>query len=96
MNPVSVQAQIGISVESLGDLSQQTPVAGAMPSTLNAFVEFTQKMLEDFVNFASSFAITQAQMTPNPTASFVPMNFVQQWYNKFQRKMANDPHFWKH
>jgi len=88
-------AQIGISVEPLDQLAQQTPASQSIPSSLNTFVEYTQKMLENFFNFASSFAITQTQMTPNPSESFVPLSVVQRWYENYQRKMANDPNFWK-
>ena len=95
METVPTGAQIGISIEPLDQLAQQTPAANATPSTLNSFVEYTQKMLENFFNFASSFAITQAQMTPNPSESFVPFSVVQKWYDNYQRKMKNDPNFWK-
>lgn len=95
METVPTGAQIGISIEPLNQLAQQTPVANATPSTLNSFVEYTQKMLDNFFNFASSFAITQAQMTPNPSESFVPLSVVQKWYDNYQRKMKNDPNFWK-
>lgn len=95
METTHTGAQIGISIEPLDQLAQQTPVANATPSTLNSFVEYTQKMLENFFNFASSFAITQAQMTPNPSETFVPLSVVQKWYENYQRKMAHDPNFWK-
>ncbi|XP_031571298.1 protein Hikeshi-like [Actinia tenebrosa] len=88
-------AQIGISIEPLTQLAQQTPVANATPTTLNTFVQFTQKMMESFVNYASSFSITQTQMTPNPSESFIPMSVVQKWYLSFERKLACDPNFWK-
>ena len=88
-------AQIGISVEPLDQLAQQTPASQSTPSSLNSLVEYTQKMLGNFFNYASSFAITQAQMTPNPSESFVPLSVVQRWYENYQRKMANDPNFWK-
>ncbi|XP_028399756.1 protein Hikeshi-like [Dendronephthya gigantea] len=86
---------IGISVESLNDLSQQTTALHTTPSTLNARVEFTMKMLENFVNYASSFGLQQSQMTPNPQETYVPMGAVQKWFENFQRKMTNDPDFWK-
>ena len=88
-------AQIGISIEPLDQLAQQTPACNSTPSNLNTFVEYTQKMLENFFNFASSFARTQAEMTPNPSESFVPLSVVQRWYENYQRKMAHDPNFWK-
>ncbi|KAF3830199.1 hypothetical protein GH733_001624 [Mirounga leonina] len=62
-------AQIGISVELLDSLAQQTP--------------FTQKMLDNFYNFASSFAVSQAQMTPSPSEMFIPANVVLKWYGTF-------------
>ncbi|XP_073425340.1 protein Hikeshi isoform X1 [Dendrobates tinctorius] len=88
-------AQIGISVELVEQLAQQTPVASAAVSTVDSFTQFTQKMLENFYNFASSFAVTQAQMTPNPTEVFIPSNVVVKWYESFQRRLAQNPFFWK-
>nr|XP_023963272.1 protein Hikeshi isoform X1 [Chrysemys picta bellii] len=72
-------AQIGISVELLEHLAQQTPVASAAVSSVDSFTQFTQKMLDSFYNFASSFAVTQAQMTPNPSEAFIPANVVLKW-----------------
>lgn len=88
-------AQIGISVEPLTQLAQQTPVANSTPSTLNSFVQYTQKMLENFVNYSMSFAVTQSQMTPNPNETFVPMSTVEKWYKNFERKLSANPNFWK-
>lgn len=88
-------AQIGISVELLENLVQQTPVANAAVSSVDSFTEFTQKMLDNFYNFASSFAVTQAQMTPNPSEAFIPANVVLKWYENFQRRLTQNPLFWK-
>ena len=88
-------ALIGISVEPLNDLAQQTPALNTTPSNLNAQVEFTMKMLEHFVNYASSFGLQQSQMTPDPQETYVPMSAVQKWFENFQRKMTNDPDFWR-
>jgi protein Hikeshi len=65
-------AQIGISIEPEINVAQQTPATTSdSPSTLYAF---GQKMLENFMNFASSFSLTQAQMVPNPTETYVPLS----------------------
>uniref|UniRef100_A0A803JZK4 Protein Hikeshi n=1 Tax=Xenopus tropicalis TaxID=8364 RepID=A0A803JZK4_XENTR len=88
-------AQIGISVELLEQMAQQTPVANAAVSTIDSFTQFTQKMLDNFYNFATSFAVSQAQMTPNPSEVFIPSNVVLKWYENFQRRMAQNPFFWK-
>ena len=88
-------AQVGISVERLDLLSQQTPVVNSTPSNAATYAEFTQKMAENFFNFAGSFALTQAQMTVQPNETFVPFNVVEQWYNNTKRKMEMDPNWWK-
>ncbi|XP_072433840.1 protein Hikeshi isoform X3 [Chiloscyllium punctatum] len=69
-------AQIGISVEPVEFLTQQTPVASAAVSTVDSFTQFTQKMLDNFYNFSTSFALTQAQMIPSPTEMFIPASIV--------------------
>ncbi|KAM8833419.1 protein Hikeshi [Synchiropus picturatus] len=88
-------AQVGVSVEPLEQLAQQSPAAGAAVSTADSFLLFTQKMLDSLFNFASSFAVTQAQMTPNPSETFVPSSCVLRWYENFQRRLAHNPNFWK-
>ncbi|XP_037379002.1 protein Hikeshi isoform X3 [Talpa occidentalis] len=88
-------AQIGISVELLDSLAQQTPVGNAAVSSVDSFTQFTQKMLDNFYNFASSFAVSQAQMTPSPSEMFIPANVVLKWYENFQRRLAQNPLFWK-
>ncbi|XP_028811000.1 protein Hikeshi [Denticeps clupeoides] len=93
--PAPSMAQVGVSVESLDQLAQQTPVSSAAVSTVDSFTQFTQKMLDSLYNFTSSFALSQAQMTPNPSEMFVPVSSVIKWYDNFQRRMAQNPNFWK-
>nr|XP_057946877.1 protein Hikeshi-like isoform X1 [Doryrhamphus excisus] len=88
-------AQVGVSVEPLEQLAQQTPVSGAAASTTDTLRLFTQKMLDSLYNFASSFAVTQAQMTPNPSETFIPSSCILKWYDNFHRRMNQNPNFWK-
>ncbi|MED6287158.1 hypothetical protein CHARACLAT_013517 [Characodon lateralis] len=88
-------AQVGVSVETLDQLAQQIPVSSAAVSTVDTFMQFTQKTLDSLYNFASSFAMSQAQMTPNPTETFIPSSCILKWYENFQRRMAQNPNFWK-
>lgn len=88
-------ALIGISVEPLTDLVQQTPQQNTQASTVDSHVEFSQKMIENFFNFASSFAVIPGQGPISVTDSYVPLAVVQQWYDNFMRKMQLDPSFWK-
>ncbi|XP_047201914.1 protein Hikeshi [Girardinichthys multiradiatus] len=88
-------AQVGVSVETLDQLAQQIPVSSAAVSAVDTFMQFTQKTLDSLYNFASSFALSQAQMTPNPTETFIPSSCILKWYENFQRRMAQNPNFWK-
>lgn len=95
MAPSPSIAQVGVSVEALDQLAQQIPASSAAVSTVTSSVEFTQKMLDSLYNFASSFAVSQAQMTPNPTETFIPSSCMLKWYENFQRRLAQNPNFWK-
>ena len=88
-------ALLAISVEAQAVIAEKVAAANTSASTVVSQVEFCRKMAESFYNYASSFAITQAQMSPAPNVPFVPLNVVTQWYDSFQKKLANDPNFWK-
>ncbi|XP_038168063.1 protein Hikeshi-like [Arvicola amphibius] len=83
-------AQTGISEEVLDSLAQQTPVGSAAVSSSDSFTQFAQ-MLDNFYNCASSFSLSQAQMTLNPSEMFIPANV--KWYESFQRQLAPNPLF---
>ena len=94
----STTALIGISVEPLDQIAQQTPASNTQASTVDSFTEFSQKMLQSFFNYASSFAVTplmMSQMPINPMENYVPLNSVQNWYDSFVRRMQADPSYWK-
>ncbi|XP_059622482.1 protein OPI10 homolog [Phlebotomus argentipes] len=83
--PISHIAQIGVSVELEASVVQQTP---SVTSVTN-YLQFGQKMLENFFNYASSFAVTHSAET------FVPLSTLQTWYTNFQRRLQQNPNFWK-
>lgn len=64
-------------------------------TTASNYSQFGQKMLENFFNFVSSFAVTQSQMVPNPSETFVPLSTIQTWYQNFERRLQQNPNFWK-
>lgn len=74
-------------------IEQQAAAVAA--ATANSFTEFVQKMLTNFVNYVTSFSVTQAQMTANPTENFVPLSVLQRWYDTFDRRLQQNPNFWK-
>jgi hypothetical protein len=88
-------AQIGISVHPITELVQQTSTTAASAPTVDSFAQFTAKMLQNFFNYASSFAIPQNQMSISPNEHFVSLNVVQKWFENFQRRMTMNPNYWK-
>lgn len=89
---ISHIAQVGISIEPEISVVQQTPT---ISNDVNTYFEFGKKMLENFMNYASSFTITQAQMLPNPNETYVPLSTVTNWFSNFQRRLEQNPNFWK-
>ena len=94
-NIAATTALVGVAVETLGEISQQTPSANTEASTVDSMTEFSQKMLENFFNFASSFTVSPSQAALNPAEDYVPSRVLQQWYGNFQRKLRANPTFWK-
>lgn len=90
---ISHVAQIGISVEPLSIIEPQA--AAVATATSNTFIDFSQKMITSFLNYVSSFSITQGQMVVNPTENFVPLSVVQGWYETFERRLQQNPNFWR-
>ncbi|OWR48974.1 protein OPI10 homolog [Danaus plexippus] len=85
-------AQIGISIEPEANV-HMLPNSDAQQ--LNSYVTFAQKMLESLVNFVASFSVTQEQMTPTPGVSYIPLTTLHTWYQNFERRLQQNPNFWK-
>ncbi len=88
-------AQIAIMVEPVAEIIQKIPASNTEASTVDNFTDFSQKMLENFFNYASSFCVTPAAGPIDPSATYVPMAVLQQWYSTFQRRLQANPQFWK-
>ncbi|PRD21321.1 UNVERIFIED_CONTAM: Hikeshi [Trichonephila clavipes] len=95
VQPISHVAQIGVSIEPLQQLELQTPITSSTPSNVDSFMEYTNKMLENFINYICSFAISPNQITASPSETYVPVRTVQQWYLNFQRRLQQNPNFWR-
>ena len=92
---ISHNAQIGISLEPLQTIAAQTPSFDAEPSTLSTFMEFAQNSIQNLFDYVASFAVSQNQMIPNPNETFIPMSSLRNWYTNFERKLRQNPYFWR-
>ncbi|EJW75366.1 hypothetical protein WUBG_13726 [Wuchereria bancrofti] len=89
-------AQIGISVESLAVIASKLPTEGATSSQQSSFMEFAEKMLQNFVNHLQSFAVRLPRpANPGESTDFIPASAVQSWYTNFLRRLQQNPEFWK-
>ncbi|VDM43302.1 unnamed protein product [Toxocara canis] len=89
-------AQIGIQVEPLASIGAKVPAAGTAPSQQATFVEFAQKMLQNFVNHVESFVVRLPRPdNPGESADFIPTSVVQYWFTNFRRRLEQNPEFWR-
>eukprot|EP01111_Echinosteliopsis_oligospora_P019606 TRINITY_DN9563_c0_g1_i1.p1 TRINITY_DN9563_c0_g1~~TRINITY_DN9563_c0_g1_i1.p1 ORF type:complete len:186 (-),score=17.46 TRINITY_DN9563_c0_g1_i1:370-927(-) len=84
----NIIAQIGISIEPMEviekRMTENLPRGGADASTSVAGMqEFASKMCNSLYNYLTSFNTS------------IPTNIMTQWLENFQRKLKNDPYFWK-
>jgi len=93
--PPRVKAMLGISIEPLANIEGQTPAAQTEATNVSTFMEFSQKMLENLFNYASSFAVSAGDMRQRPSETFVPLSSLQTWYNNFERRLQQNPNFWR-
>lgn len=92
---VSLSAQIGIQVEGLSNIQQQCPHTLSESINVPTFVEFSQKMIQNFINFSSSFMVTQDQVLSNPNETYIPSSVLTNWYKNFERRLLQNPYFWR-
>ncbi|XP_065903416.1 protein OPI10 homolog [Dysidea avara] len=95
-------ALVGICVESVNEIVAKTPAADTVPSTVASYNEFCTKMLQNFYNYAASFAVGQmdiamtvSQTGGNPSQNYVPIQTLTNWYESFSKRLAANPNFWK-
>ena len=95
-------ALVGISVESVDEIVAKTPAANTVPSTVTSYTEFCTKMVENFYNYATSFAVGQtdivmtvSQTGGNSNQNYIPTQAFTNWYELFTKRFAANPDFWK-
>jgi hypothetical protein len=93
---------LGISIETLNTLEGLASSAAAAAtesspaSSVPAALEFSQKMVESLLNYTASFAIPADQARIKSSETYVPFSAVQNWFTNFERRLQQNPTFWKH
>jgi len=89
--------QIGISVETVNALQQLTPPAGVGVTAVDSYREFCLHMVQSCYNYMASFATagTRLALTGTSSEEVVPLAHLRTWYENFERRLAQNPNFWK-
>jgi len=90
-----INALVGISLEPMAVLAGQTPAPETEAINQSTFMQFSEKMLENLFNYASSFAMPPGDPRFRPDEMYIPLNSLQQWYTNYQRRLQQNPNFWK-
>lgn len=104
--PVMHVAQIGISIEPLGNVQQMVPSTQTTASNASNFTEFINKTINNLYNYCSSFSRSTKELIDqqNPLhahlgvsndTQYVPLNSLKDWYDNYTRRLNNDQNFWK-
>ena len=88
-------AQLGIAMESILQLQGMTADAQAEASHVPTFLEFSQKMVENLFNYTSSYAVSPNEVRSKPNETYVPYSTLQNWYTSFERRLQQNPYFWR-
>jgi hypothetical protein len=84
-------AMIGISVEPVQNIDALVPATSTTPNgSVDSFLQFSQKMLESFYNYAASFA-----KDGGDGQQYVSLMTLQNWFASFKRRLELNPNFWK-
>ena len=77
------------------EIADKTAPENSAVSTKDSFSLFCRATVDHLQNYVMSFAVTQSQMTPDPSQSFIPMSAFVKWVSTFENKLKLNPNFWK-
>eukprot|EP00730_Choanoeca_flexa_P018285 TRINITY_DN8883_c0_g2_i2.p1 TRINITY_DN8883_c0_g2~~TRINITY_DN8883_c0_g2_i2.p1 ORF type:complete len:201 (+),score=32.76 TRINITY_DN8883_c0_g2_i2:180-782(+) len=97
-NASTDMAQIGVSIEPLADLMQQTEANHAKATSASDFAGFANYAVESLINFVGSFTVTQDEAmfrAAQGEDGWVPIGCVNKWLESINAKLQHDPTFWR-
>lgn len=66
-----------------------------MRSIQSTLAEFGEKMVQNLVNHAESYAVRLPKPDGTGYSDFIPIGALQQWVTTFTRRFQQNPYFWK-
>ncbi|KAF5399964.1 Hikeshi heat shock protein nuclear import factor [Paragonimus heterotremus] len=90
-NGVLVEAQLGISVESLTTLPPRSEGMESEPTNADQMTRFTRFAAESLFNYVASFAHDSGSSSD----PLVPMSAIKGWFGTILHKLTVDPCFWQ-
>ncbi|CAH8526880.1 unnamed protein product [Schistosoma turkestanicum] len=87
-----VPAQIGISVDLLTNLPQQTEETVQSTISEDSMTQFTRFAAESLFNYVTSFARDDNSSTSDP---LVPISAIKKWFDTMLQKLSLDATFWR-
>jgi len=85
------QWKIGIQLEPINAANQRT-TDDLIKRDAQEIQTFTEKMCNNLYNYITSFKSANNSMAGNNSIS---MDLFERWFQNFQKKLKDDPHFWK-
>jgi len=83
--------KIGIQLEAISEAMQRTS-DDLIKRDVQEAVQFTEKMCNNLYNYITSFRSANNAMSCN---NQIPMDLFERWFQNFQKKLRDDPHFWR-
>lgn len=94
--PSKYIVKIGISIEPIEVVEQQSlDLQNKSLSNPSVTAEFGKKMLLNFFEYVSSFAVPSNEIGDKASSSYIPFHVLENWYRNFERKLTLNPNFWK-
>jgi hypothetical protein len=97
-------AQLGIGVESLADIMQKIADTTTVPEASVVCLHCARALIV-YQNWQVSYVTAMIRSLRNHVTSFtpavinnteyVPINAIQSWCESFERRLAQNPNFWR-
>lgn len=86
-----IEARLGISVEPLTELPENSEGSQSDSTNVDTMTCFTRFAAESLFNYVASFA----HDSPSHPSPLVPISVIKGWFDTILHKLSVDPSFWR-